>query len=90
MTGSPADRPGSERIGASLRPLAVTTILAAGLGACGTGVATNPNDSITVISHGTTRDISVWTPEGDGPWPVVYVLHGLGGHHTTWANWPPI
>ena len=39
-----------------------------------------------VISHETTQDISVWAPEADGPWPVVYALHGLGGDWGSWSE----
>jgi hypothetical protein len=33
----------------------------------------------TVVSHETTLDIAVWAPDAEGPWPIVYALHGLGG-----------
>ncbi len=33
----------------------------------------------TIVSHETTRDISVWAPDADGSWPIVYALHGTGG-----------
>ena len=42
--------------------------------------------SSDLVSHETTREISVWSPDGTGPWPVVYALHGLGGHHTELAE----
>ena len=32
----------------------------------------------TVVSHETTRDIGVWSPEEEGSWPVVYMTHGYG------------
>ena len=37
-----------------------------------------------VISHEMTQDIHVWYPDGDGGFPVVYAIHGLGG---TGAGW---
>jgi acetyl esterase/lipase len=53
-------------------------VLAAG---CGAGVDAEPPFEVSsaVISHETTQDISVWAPEADGSWPVVYALHGIGG-----------
>ena len=30
----------------------------------------------TVISHESTREISVWAPEAEGSWPIVYAVHG--------------
>ncbi len=33
----------------------------------------------TIVSHETTRDISVWAPDEEGSWPIVYALHGTGG-----------
>ncbi len=38
----------------------------------------------TVVSHETTRDISVWAPEAEGAWPVVYALPGMSGDRTRW------
>ena len=32
-----------------------------------------------VISHESTQEISVWAPVDEGSWPVVFMLHGLGG-----------
>ena len=32
-----------------------------------------------VVSHETTQDISVFAPEAEGSWPVVYLLHGYDG-----------
>jgi hypothetical protein len=34
-------------------------------------------------SLGMSADMQVLAPEGDGPFGVVYLLHGLGGDHTT-------
>jgi poly(3-hydroxybutyrate) depolymerase len=33
----------------------------------------------TVESHETTGQITVLEPDADGTWPVVYMLHGIGG-----------
>ena len=33
----------------------------------------------TVVSHETTQDIWVSAPEAEGPWPIIYALHGTGG-----------
>jgi dienelactone hydrolase len=32
----------------------------------------------TVVSHETTRDISVWAPDADGSWPIVYLTPAAG------------
>jgi alpha-beta hydrolase superfamily lysophospholipase len=58
--------------------LAVTSLIATN---CGSGSDEGPPFEVSsaVVSHPTTRDISVWAPETDGSWPVVYALHGRGG-----------
>ncbi len=35
--------------------------------------------SSTIVSHETTQDISVWAPDAEGSWPIVYLLHGYQG-----------
>jgi len=35
--------------------------------------------SSAIVSHETTQDISVWAPDAEGSWPVVYLLHGYQG-----------
>lgn len=35
--------------------------------------------SEAVVSHETTQDISVFAPEEEGSWPVVYMIHGYDG-----------
>jgi predicted esterase len=58
--------------------LVLTAFLAAGC--TSTNDAEPPFDvTSTVVSHETTQEISVWAPDVDGPWPVVYALHGTGG-----------
>jgi hypothetical protein len=32
----------------------------------------------TVVSHETTQDIWVSAPDAEGPWPIIYALHGTG------------
>lgn len=32
-----------------------------------------------VVSHETTQDILVLAPDAEGPWPVVWAMHGVGG-----------
>lgn len=32
----------------------------------------------TVVSHETTQDISVWAPDADGSWPIVYLVPAAG------------
>lgn len=60
-------------------------ILVAGCGAAADPITTLETPS-AIISHETTREIAVWVPQGEGPWPVVYALHGLGGHHNDLAE----
>lgn len=33
----------------------------------------------TVVSHETTQDIWVSAPDAEGPWPIIYALHGTDG-----------
>jgi predicted esterase len=68
---------------ASLSAIAslILLMLAVGCGEAPETEATSGGPS-AVISHESTREISVWVPKGNGPWPVVYALHGLGGRHT--------
>jgi dienelactone hydrolase len=32
-----------------------------------------------VVSHETTQDMLVFSPDAEGPWPVVVAFHGIGG-----------
>jgi enterochelin esterase-like enzyme len=35
------------------------------------------------------RPLWISVPEGDGPWPTIYVIQGMGGRVDTWLNrWP--
>jgi dienelactone hydrolase len=46
--------------------------------ACGEG---DPGYEVTseVVSNETTQDILVFEPQAEGPWPVVFALHGIDG-----------
>ena len=61
-------------------PIAIVTMVVL-TASCGTGGDAEPpfGVSSTVVSHETTQDITVWAPEVEGSWPVVYALHGIGG-----------
>jgi dienelactone hydrolase len=32
-----------------------------------------------VVSHGATKDMLVFAPDAEGPWPVIVAFHGVGG-----------
>jgi acetyl esterase/lipase len=69
--------------------LRVTVVLLVGFAAgCGSGGDGEPPFEVSsvVVSHETTRDISVWAPDSDGSWPVVYALHGTGGNRQDLAE----
>lgn len=65
--------------------VAMLMVFAAG---CGSGGDEEPPFEVTsaVVSHETTRDISVWAPDIDGSFPVVYALHGTGGNRQDLAE----
>jgi enterochelin esterase-like enzyme len=55
------------------------------------GVATGNMETVEYASKtvGTTRKMSVYTPPGYTPgkkYPVLYLLHGIGGDHLEWVN----
>lgn len=54
--------------------MALALSMAALLAGCG------GDDEVTMteVSHEDTKDMVVWSPGGDGPWPVVYALPGSG------------
>jgi len=62
--------------------------LATALVGCGPGNDAERPFAVTstVVSHETTQDISVWAPTAEGPWPVVFALHGTGGSRTDLAE----
>lgn len=39
-----------------------------------------------VVSHETTKDILVFEPDAEGPWPVVLAMHGIGGESQDMAE----
>jgi dienelactone hydrolase len=47
--------------------------------ACGGGGDDELTVTSQVVSDATAPDLRVLAPEGEGPWPVVVALHGLGG-----------
>ena len=51
------------------------------LAACGGG--SGPRAVMSdVVSASTTQDMSVFAPQDEGSWPVVFALHGLDGSRT--------
>jgi predicted esterase len=40
--------------------------------------------STSVVSHEMTQDISVWAPDTDGSWPIVFAVHGTGADRSRW------
>lgn len=59
----------------------VAVLLAAETGLAGCGGSGGPPYDVTttVVSGVGTRDITVWQPDGDESWPVVYAVPGSGG-----------
>jgi hypothetical protein len=53
--------------------LVVVLVLVATVGACGGGVTSS------AVSHEDTNDMVVWSPPGDGPWPLVFAIPDSGG-----------
>jgi hypothetical protein len=49
--------------------------------ACGDGDSGDGGLDVTsdTVSHATTQDILVFAPDAEGSWPVVVVMHGVGG-----------
>ena len=39
-------------------------------------------------SLGRAAEMNIIVPKGDGPFPVLYLLHGLGGDHNWWLECP--
>jgi predicted esterase len=60
------------------RIFVVVIVLAACAAGCG-GDDPVFDVTSTIVSHETTREVHVWAPDAEGPWPVVHALHGLGG-----------
>lgn len=60
----------------------VSLVVASALMSCGVeerDAATEREVSAETISHADTQEITVWSPGGPGPWPVVFAYHGMGG-----------
>lgn len=52
-----------------------------------TACATESSDvTSTVISHDSTREMTVWAPEAEGPWPIVIAIHGVNLDRTDLAE----
>jgi dienelactone hydrolase len=63
-------------------PLAVAVLVGATvLAGCQDNTSENARSDVTtaVVSDETTQDIMVFAPDAKGSWPVVVVLHGIGG-----------
>ncbi len=90
MSHGPRVGPGfGERVAGWRRALGVAAsgLLLAALAGCGgdggeasSGPSLEPMYPVSeeTISHGTTQQISVFSPEGDGSWPVVHLFTGSG------------
>jgi dienelactone hydrolase len=67
--------------GLARRLLTVTVLALAALTAGCSSSEVDQRHEVTsrTTSDASTRDITVWRPADDGPWPVVVALHGLGG-----------
>jgi dienelactone hydrolase len=76
------------RIGRSVQ--AATALLCAVLvaAACGEGDSGGNGFEVTsdTVSHPTTQDILVFAPDAEGSWPVVVVMHGVGGRAADMAE----
>jgi hypothetical protein len=60
-------------------------MLAAGCSSGASDDAEPPFDvSSAVVSHKMTQDISVWAPDAEGSWPIVFAYHGIGGDRSRW------
>lgn len=58
-------------------------LLAAGCGSSD-GAVSLFEVSKSVVSHETTQDISVWAPDTEGSWPIVFAVHGTGADRSRW------
>jgi poly(3-hydroxybutyrate) depolymerase len=58
---------------------AATALLVAGAAAACSGGGSGYEVRSDVVSHEMTQDIMVFEPDGTGPWPVVFALHGING-----------
>lgn len=70
-----------------MRPVWILIVLAViiSAGCESAGEAESRYDVATsVVSHEATQDITVWTPDAEGSWPVVYAVHGSGADRSRW------
>ena len=59
------------------RTITLTTSLALLFGVASTSAQDGAYEILTdIVRHETTEDIHVWAPEGEGPFPIVYAIHG--------------
>jgi dienelactone hydrolase len=58
---------------------AMVAFLATAAAACGKSGDDERTITAQVVSDATTRDLQLLAPDGEGSWPVVVALHGLGG-----------
>jgi len=65
----------SQQRGGVHETLKLIPILLLALAMTGCGVESF-DVTTTVISHESTQEISVWAPEGEGPWPIAIAIHG--------------
>ena len=53
--------------------------------------ASGPYEVISeVVSHETTQEISVWAPDAEGDWPVVWAAHGTVDMGASRMDWEPL
>ncbi len=67
----------------SIMTLLVAVVL---VGGCSFDGDEGPSFTVAsaVVSHETTQDISVWAPDVEGAWPIVFAYHGMGGDRSRW------
>jgi pimeloyl-ACP methyl ester carboxylesterase len=63
--------------------LVLVLLVAASCGSAGDAVP-RYDVATSVVSHEATQDITVWAPEAEGSWPVVYAVHGFGADRSRW------
>ena len=64
-----------------MRPTRTAMILVIGLLVAPASAAAQegePGIVTDIVSHELITDIHVWAPDGEGPYPIVYALHGTG------------
>lgn len=61
------------------RSAKVATLLSAVLMVAACGDEGSFDVTSEVVSHETTQDILVFSPDAEGPWPVIWAMHGIEG-----------